>query len=117
MSRDTEGRQRANPKCLPRLSRLLQRAEQLVTGGEDGVGMIERDPPGFGEVQLPAPPLEQGVAEPRLQQADLARQGRLRQVHPAGRPREVAVVRDRLEVAQVAVVELGQGSIQPNDPI
>ena len=74
--------------------------EQLLAGREDRVGVVERDAPRLGQVELAAAPLEQGMAEALLQLADLHRERGLRQVQPLGRARQVAVVRDRPEVAE-----------------
>ena len=45
--------------------------QQFLAGVEDGVGMGERDAPRFRQVQFAAAAFEQGVAEARLQLADL----------------------------------------------
>ena len=99
--------ERTDAQRLPGRAGLPQCAQQFVAGGEDGVGMVERDPPGFGQMQLSTAAFEQRMAQPFLQLADLHRQRRLGEVQAFGRAGEIAVVGDRPEVAQVVVVQRG----------
>ena len=73
--------------------------------------MIQRDAPGLGQMQLAAPPLEQGMAQPLLQLADLYGQGRLRQVQPLRRAGQVAIMGHGPEIAQVMKVQVRHSSI------
>lgn len=85
----------------------LQRADQLGTGGEDRIGMVQRDAPRLGQLERAAAALEQRVAQALLELAQLDRQRRRRQVQPLGGARQVPLVRDGPEVPQVVVVQVG----------
>ena len=100
-----KGCQRTDAQRLPGCPRLLKRAKHLVPRGEDRVGMVEDDLPGFCQMQLPAPALEQRMAEPLLEFADLHRQRRLREIQPLCGAGEISVVGDRPEVAKMIVVQ------------
>jgi hypothetical protein len=103
-----QSRERADPKRLPRRALLAKGRNKLVARGEDRVGMVERDAPRLGQVQRPAAPFEQSLAQPLLELADLRGECGLRQVQPLGRPGQVAFVRHGLEVAQVMVIEVAR---------
>ena len=101
-----ECRQRADSQDQPpRHAAFVQRTDQLVAGGEDDVGMVERNAAGLGQVQLLAAPLEQSVPDLVLELPDLDRQRRLRDTEPLRGPGQVAVMRDGPEIAEVIVVE------------
>jgi hypothetical protein len=73
--------------------------------------MVQRDPPGLGQHQPPAAPLEQVVPHGGLQRAQLRRQGRGRQVQPPRRAGQRALKRHGAEQAQVMQVQVGHAII------
>ena len=91
--------------------RIAERAEQLVAEPEDRVGVVERDVPRFGQDERPPAPLEQLVSELLLQLLDLDGHGGLGHEESLGGARQVALVGDRPEVAQVVEVEVGHAHI------
>ena len=68
--------------------------------------MVQRDAPCLGQVQPAPAPLEQRLAEPLLQQANLRGERGLRDVQPLRRPGQMPFVRDHLEIAQVMIIEI-----------
>jgi hypothetical protein len=87
----------------------LERGQQFLAGGVDGIGVLQRHTPGLGEHEAAAAALEQGMAEPFFELPQLHRQRRGRDMQPLGRARQALLVRDGAEVAQVVVIELGHG--------
>ena len=77
--------------------------------------MVERDAPGLGQHQAPAPALEQVMAQRGFQRLDLRRKRRLRQVQLPRRTGQRAVGGHGPEEPQVVQVELGHTSIKQND--
>ena len=67
--------------------------------------MREQQPAGGGELDLAAVAVEQLGAEVALQQADLLRQRRLRDVEALRRPAEVQLLGDHDERAEAAKVD------------
>lgn len=84
----------------------LERAHQLRAGLEHRIGIVERDPPGFGEFKASSDPFEQEVAHLILKLLDLNRQRGLREVQPLGRRREAAVVAAGPEIAEMVEIEV-----------
>ena len=68
----------------------LRVGQQLLAGGEDHVGVLERDPAGLGQVQPPAAPLEQRQSQPILELPDLGGTA------PIGRGADARAARVRL---------------------
>ena len=64
----------------PGVLRLAQAGQQLVARGENRLGMLQCHPPGVGQVQFPAAPLKERLAEPVFQLGELLAQGGLRNV-------------------------------------
>ena len=50
--------ERPDAHDLPRRAGFAQRSQQFRTRCKDGVGMVKRDAPGLGEVQLATAPFE-----------------------------------------------------------
>ena len=66
--------------------------------------MVERDAPRLGQDKAPPAPLEQVMAQRRLERLDLGGQRRLRQVEPPRSARERAFGRDGPKQAKVMQV-------------
>ncbi|MCD0419180.1 hypothetical protein LOC51_18370 [Rubrivivax sp. JA1024] len=99
-------RQRSDAQRLPRDAGVAKRADQLVAGRDDRIGVIEGDAARLGQMQLAAAAFEQRMTELLLELADLNRQRRLREIQPLCSPRQVAVVGDGPEVTQVIEIQL-----------
>ncbi|GAA3637112.1 hypothetical protein GCM10022267_24530 [Lentzea roselyniae] len=90
--------QRAAQQPLHRGDRVLGRLD----AAERTPGLRQQGPSGLGQLDLAGGAQEQRRAELDLQRADRRREARLRDVHPAGGPGEVALVGDREEVLQLS---------------
>ena len=84
-----------------------QRADQILARRKNRVGMIECDASGFGQGQLPVAPFEQRMAQAILEFANLHRKRRLGDVQPRRSAREMPLMRDRPEIAQMIVIQFG----------
>ena len=101
-----QGGERTDADRAPGHARALQRFDELLARGKDPVRMVERDPPRLGQDELPPAPLEERMAEPLFELLDLDGERRLRKVQPFGGARQVAVMGDGAEIAQVVIVHL-----------
>ncbi|MGX9356372.1 hypothetical protein ACS3SW_14765 [Roseobacteraceae bacterium S113] len=54
------------------MARLVERGHEFLASGEDAVCVIKGDAPDLGEFEAPSDPLEQRMAQPLLEGADLA---------------------------------------------
>ncbi|MCP2203550.1 hypothetical protein LX90_007275 [Lentzea flava] len=90
--------QRAAQQPLHRGDGVLGRLD----AAERAPGLWQQCPSGLGQLDLAGGAQEQRRAELDLQRADRRRQARLRDVHPARCPREVALVGDREEVFELS---------------
>ena len=84
---------------------IAQGGQQFGAGAKNPLGMVKRDPPGFGQDQLSPAPFEQRMTQTILQMADLRRQRGLRQVQPLGRARQMTFARNLAEIAQMMVIQ------------
>jgi hypothetical protein len=64
-------RERSDAKHAPLASSFTQGVHQILAAREDRVRVVERDATGFGQDESLATPLEQRVAELRLELLDL----------------------------------------------
>ena len=83
----------------------LQKPDQLVAGAEDRVSVVERDATRLGQHEALAAALEQFLPHALLELPQLYRQRRLRDMQSLGGARQIALVCDGPEVAQVVVVQ------------
>jgi hypothetical protein len=96
----------ADAQRLPNLTCLLECSDQLVAGRKNRVGMVEGNAACLGKMELSPPTFEQEMAEPVLKLADLHRQRGLREIQPRSGARQIAVLSDRPEIAQMVVVQV-----------
>jgi hypothetical protein len=75
---------------------------------KDRIGVVKRDAPGFGQVQLPPSPVKQMVAQTFLKLTDLHGNCGLRQVHPLGGAGQVAIMRNGPKKLQVVIVAVSR---------
>ena len=87
------------------------RVEQLVAEVEHRVRVVERDPSDLGQDALPPASFEELVADLPLELLDLHGDRRLRDVERLCRARQVALVSDGPEVAEVVEVQIGHSSV------
>jgi hypothetical protein len=105
----------ADAHHLPLLAAAFtQHGHHLVAGGEDVVGIGEREPTGLGERERATGPLEQRLPELAFELLDLRRQCRLRHVQLRRGTGEVALLRDGPEVAEMVEVERRHRSPKQN---
>ena len=90
---------------LRRPATLAKQRDHLVARREDRLRVPHRDAPGLGQRERAGPALEQLLAECLLELLHLRRQCRRRHVEPAGRPGQVALLRDGPERVEVVIVE------------
>jgi hypothetical protein len=101
-----EGRHRADRERLARRPARLEGRDQLTTLGEDLLRVAQRDLSGLREHEAAPLAHEERLFEARLELLDLRGQRGLRHPERARRPREVPVLGDDPEVAEVVVVQL-----------
>ena len=97
---------RADTQHVPLLApTIAQQRRQFGTGGEDGLGIAQRQPPGLGQLQAAAHAREQRLSQLLFELLDLCRQRRLRHVQLRCSPRQVAFLGHGPEVVQVMEVQ------------
>ena len=89
-------------KAKPRIGNSTVVAEDVVDLGQDPAGPRHERPPGLGDRNAASGPLDEREADLLLEPPDLLRQRRLGDVLARRRAREVLLVGERDEVAQLA---------------
>ena len=83
-------------------SRLAGTYHRLVYFLQNLAGIIQKNSPGFRQLDFATSPVQQGIANLFLQITDLLAQGGLRGVKPLGSTGEIQLFRDCNEVTQVS---------------
>lgn len=88
---------------------LPKAGEQFLAGFKDGLGICEGHATGVGELQLAAGAVEERLAEPGFEFADLLAEGGLGNVKDLRGARHAAMAGDHPKMAEVVVVEPFEG--------
>jgi hypothetical protein len=94
-----------------RLRRPAQRADELIAGREDRIGIVQSHPSSLGQGERAPFPLEQIMAELGFQLANLHGQGGLGQVERLSRAGQTALMGHRPEIPQMFVIHSDHISI------
>ena len=101
-----EGGDRADAEDLAAVGGpILEHIEKILARAEDGLGVVERDPPSFGEDERFVLPVKKRLAETLFKTAELGAQRRLRKIQPRGSARQAPLVGDRAKISEMMVIQ------------